>query len=216
MVNEAFIAEIQSGDREHLEALWNSVWPFVARQARRRVKVCQTRGEYCGVDMEDLMQDGFLAFLRAAETYQGGGRMTFLGWLDLYLKNAFNEAVGVRRVQDYREPMRWAVSLSQPIGDGNGGTLGDLLAEDHSAVDCLENVIWMQQLRRAMNKALAELPADCQHILARRYWQGQTVQQIAAECGKSHQAISAKANRALQRLRKQDTSGKLAEFALQL
>lgn len=104
MVNEAFITEIQSGNREHLEELWDSVRPFVERQARRRVRACQNGGAYCGTEVEDLIQDGFLAFLRAAETYQGGGRMTFLGWLDLHLKNAFNEALGVRRVRDYREP----------------------------------------------------------------------------------------------------------------
>ena len=119
MVNEAFITEIQNGNREHLEELWDSVRPFVERQARRRVRACQDGGAYCGAEVEDLIQDGFLAFLRAAETYQGGGRMTFLGWLDLNLKNAFNEALGVRRVRDYREPIRWAVSLSQPLGDAD-------------------------------------------------------------------------------------------------
>ena len=128
MVNEAFIAEIQNGNREHLEELWDSVRPFVERQASRRVRACQDGGAYCGAEVEDLIQDGFLAFLRAAETYQGGGRMTFLGWLDLHLKTAFNEALGVRRMRDYREPIRWAVSLSQPLGDADSDTIGDLLA----------------------------------------------------------------------------------------
>ena len=174
MVNEAFITEIQSGNREHLEELWDSVRPFVERQARRRVRACQNGGAYCGTEVEDLIQDGFLAFLRAAETYQGGGRMTFLGWLDLHLKNAFNEALGVRRVRDYREPIRWAV-----------------------------------------NESLAKLPVEWRRIMVRRYWMGQTLQQIAAAEGKSHQAISAKENSALRRMRKRDVGGRLAEFACQ-
>ena len=203
MVNEAFITEIQSGNREHLEELWDSVRPFVERQARRRVRACQNGGAYCGTEVEDLIQDGFLAFLRAAETYQGGGRMTFLGWLDLHLKNAFNEALGVRRVRDYREPIRWAVSLSQPLGDA------------YSVVDRMENAIWMQQLRRAVNESLAKLPVEWRRIMVRRYWMGQTLQQIAAAEGKSHQAISAKENSALRRMRKRDVGGRLAEFACQ-
>ena len=132
------------------------------------------------------------------------------------MKNAFNEALGVRRVRDYREPIRWAVGLSQPIGEGDGGTLGDLLAEDYSAVDRLENVIWMQQLRRAVNESIAELPTEWRRIMVRRYWMGQTLQQIAAAEGKSHQAISAKEISALRRIRKRDTGGRLAEFACQL
>ena len=215
MVNEAFITEIQSGNREHLEELWDSVRPFVERQARRRIRACQDGGAYCGAEAEDMIQDGFLAFLRAAETYQGGGRMTFLGWLDLHLKTAFNEALGVRRMRDYREPIRWAVSLSQPLGDADSDTIGDLLAEQYSAVDRLENAIWMQQLRRAVNESLAKLPMEWRRIMVRRYWMGQTLQQIAAAEGKSHQAISAKENSALRRMRKRDTGGRLAEFACQ-
>ena len=55
MVNEAFITEIQSGNREHLEELWDSVRPFVERQARRRVRACQNGGAYCGTEVEDLI-----------------------------------------------------------------------------------------------------------------------------------------------------------------
>ena len=215
MANDAFIAEIQGGSREHLEELWDSVRPFVERQARRRIRACQDGGAYCGAEVEDLIQNGFIAFLRAAETYQSGGRMTFLGWLDLHLKTAFNEALGVRRVRDYMEPIRWAVSLSQPIGDGDGGTLGDLLTEGRSAVDRLEDAIWMQQLRRAVNESLSELPAEWRNILVCRYWKGQTLKQIAAEEGKSLQAISLKEKSSLRRMRERDAGGRLAEFACQ-
>ncbi|WP_298029598.1 sigma factor [uncultured Dysosmobacter sp.] len=79
MVNEAFLEEIQSGNREHLPEMWDSVKPFVVKQARRRVRASQTGGALCSVEMEDLIQEGFIAFLRAVETYQRGGRMTFLG-----------------------------------------------------------------------------------------------------------------------------------------
>ena len=93
--------------------------------------------------------------------------------------------------------------------------IGDLLAEEYSAVDRLENAIWMQQLRRAVNESLAKLPMEWRRIMVRRYWMGQTLQQIAAAEGKSHQAISAKENSALRRMRKWDTGGRLAEFACQ-
>lgn len=123
MVNEAFLEEIQSGNREHLPELWASVKPFVERQARRRVRASQTGGAPCSVEVEDLIQEGFIAVLRAAETYQRGGRMTFLGWLDLHLKTAFNEALGVRRMRDYREPLMGGepVTAHRRAGRGHAG-----------------------------------------------------------------------------------------------
>ena len=216
MVNEAFITEFQTGNRAHLPELWDSVRPFVASQANRRVRAAQTGGALCAVEVEDLIQEGFLAFLQAAETYRSGGRMTFLGWLDLYLKNAFNEALGVRRVRDYREPIRWAISLSQPLGDADSDTIEDLLAEEYSAVDRMENAIWMQQLRRAVNGSLAGLSPEYREILVRRYWQCQTFREIAEADARSHQAISDKEKRAFKMIRKHDAGGKLAEFASQL
>lgn len=195
--------------------LWASVKPFVARQARRRVRASQAGGAPCSVEVEDLIQEGFIAFLRAAETYQRGGRMTFLGWLDLHLKTAFNEALGVRRVRDYREPLQWAVSLSQPIGEPGGDTLADVLPWFDTGLEEAEREIWGEQLHAAMVDALAELPADWRRILDLRYWQGQRTKQIAAEEGISHQAIADKTARALKRLRKMDTAGRLREFVCQ-
>lgn len=66
MVNEAFITEFQTGNRAHLPELWGSV-RFVASQANRRVRAAQTGGALCAVEVEDLIQEGFLAFLQAAE-----------------------------------------------------------------------------------------------------------------------------------------------------
>lgn len=215
MVNEAFIAEFQTGNRAHLQELWASVLPFVARQARRRVRASQTGGAMCAVEVEDLIQEGFLAFLQAAETYRGGGRMTFLGWLDLYLKTAFNAALGVRRVRDYREPLQWALSLSQPIGEREGDTLADVLPAYDAGLEAVEQDIWREQLHTAVSAALDAIPADWRRILTRRYWQGQTMQQIAAAEGVSHQAITEKTNRALKQLRKIDAAGRLREFAYQ-
>lgn len=216
MVNEAFITEFQTGNRTHLPELWDSVRPFVARQARRRVEGCQGGGTYCGVELEDLIQEGFLAFLRAAKTYRGGGRMTFLGWLDLHLKNAFNGALGVRTVREAKNPMRWAVSLSQPVGEpGGADTLADILPGPETGIEAAERSIWQEQLCAAVSDALEEIPADWRSILTRRYWQGQTIQQIAAAEGVSHQTIADKTVRALKRLRKADTAGRLREFAYQ-
>lgn len=75
------------------------------------------------VDGEDLYRSAYLAVVRAVETYSPERGMKFIGWLATHLKTAFNEALGVRR----RDPIRRAVSLDLPLGEGGGNTLGDLI-----------------------------------------------------------------------------------------
>lgn len=77
----------------------------------------------------------------------------------MHLKTAFNEAMGVRRMRDW-EPLQWAVSLSQPIGEADGDTLADVLPGFATGLADAEEGIWREQLCAALADALAELPAD--------------------------------------------------------
>ncbi|WP_298029596.1 sigma-70 family RNA polymerase sigma factor [uncultured Dysosmobacter sp.] len=133
----------------------------------------------------------------------------------MHLKTAFNEALGVRRVRDYREPLQWAVSLSQPIGEPGGDTLADVLPGPDTGLEDAEEEIWREQLCTALVDALEKLPTDWRRILKMRYWWGKRMKQIAAEEGISHQAIANKTASALKRLRKMDTAGRLREFICQ-
>lgn len=91
--------------------------------------------------------------------------------------------------------------------------MADVLPVYDAGLEAVEQDIWREQLRTAVSDTLDAIPADWRHILMRRYWQGQTMQQIAAAEGVSHQAITEKTNRALNHLRKIDAAGRLREFA---
>lgn len=71
-------------------------------------------------------------------------------------------------------------------------------------------------LRAAVDSALAALPEHLRVLITVRYLQGQTFQTMAAAAGVTTQGISDKTHRALKRLRKQDRTGRLAEFARQI
>lgn len=215
MKNEDLALEIQRGNRDKIPQLWTAVQAFVSRQARRRMAAHRLNYAEAAVDIDDLIQEGFLAMLQAADSYKPGGKMTFLGWLDLYLKTAFNEALGLRTVRDTRDPIRWAASLQQPLNAPEGETLADVLPISCAELEQIERDMWLTQLCDTMAAALAELPADMRRVLWGRYWQGQTVQQIAAAEGISHQGVSDRTGRALRKLRTQDAAGRLREFVYQ-
>ena len=212
---EAIVRDIQQGSREKLPELWEAVRPFAARQANRRMTAYREHNSDYALDTEDLIQEGFFALLRALETYQSGGRMSFLGWWELYLKTAYNEALGLRWKRKAQAPDHQCVSLSLPLSMDGGGTLEDLIPDNRNSIEAADR-IWRGELRAAVDSALAALPEHLRALITARYLQGQTLQTMAAAAGGTTQGISDKTHRALKRLRKQDRAGRLAEFARQI
>ena len=207
----AIAAAVQNGELDVL-TLWAAVRGYAYRKARRWAAALEHKS---GQDIEDLMQEAFLAMLRALETYQGGGGMSFLGWWKMYLRKAFNGALGMLHSASRCDPVRRCESLYRPVGEG-GELLGDLLEDRENPVEELERALWREELRRALRLALEELPGSNREMVVRRYCQGVKLRQIAAEAGTSTQAVSETTRRTLKTLRKNDTAGRLAEFARQI
>lgn len=133
----------------------------------------------------------------------------------MYLRKAFNGALGMLRSASRCDPVRRCESLHRPVGEG-GELLGDLLEDGEDPVEELERALWREELRRALRLALEELPGSNREMMVRRYCQGVKLRQIAAEAGTSTQAVSETTRRTLKTLRKNDTAGRLAEFARQI
>ncbi|MBD5170043.1 MAG: hypothetical protein HDT20_08015 [Oscillibacter sp.] len=91
MSNEELAVMIQAGDRERLTELWDQVRRLVCQQARR-----WAAGGRGGVEVEDLQQAGFIAVLRAADSFDSSKGAKFTTALDYYLKQEFTAAVGQR------------------------------------------------------------------------------------------------------------------------
>lgn len=213
---EAVLYAVQQGDRERLPELWETVERFAARQARRRLTAYREINTDYAVDVEDLIQEGFIAMLQAVETYRGGGRMSFLGWWEMYLKTAYNKALGTRCERVLHDPIHQCTSLSTPLNDENGGTLAEVIPDNQNPIEAAEAAIWWEELGQTMTAALETLPEDWKSLLTGRYIHEKTFQELAAEAGSSHQSVRDKTARALKRIRKNDTAGCLAEFAAQL
>lgn len=215
MSHEILIADIQRGQKERLPELWGTVRNFAARQANRRLAAYRANNTDCAVDVEDLLQEGFVAMVEAADTFKAGGRMSFLGWWNFRLKTAFNDALGVRSKRTLNEPVHQCAQLSQPVAEGEGATLGDFLPADNEDLQTVERMIWRAQLHTVLRDALGELTQAQRDILSQRFYEGRTRAQVARTQGVTREAVRMQEVRALAAIRKTRATGRLAEFAQQ-
>jgi len=89
-----------------------------------------------------------------------------------------------------------AVSIDQPLdtGDGEIGSLADLIGEKDGDLEKLENLT-------ALEPALAELTAYDRRLLHMRFFRGMVQSEIAVELGVSQMQVSRQLARVLSRLR---------------
>ena len=165
MGNEELAAMVQAGDRDALLPLWEQVRRLVLKYARRWSGLG-------GLEVDDLMQVGFIAVMEAADTYDGSA--AFTTWLMLCLRREFAAACFQRTERQRREPLLNALSIDAPLTDDawDPFTLADTL-EDPSASEAMGAVDERDhddRLRAVLEEALARLTPEQQEAVRRRYY----------------------------------------------
>lgn len=201
MSNEELVALIQKGERERLPELWEQVGTFVSKQAGKRARLLDGYG---GVTAEDLYHSGYIALVDAADSYDPATGCAFTSWLMFFLMPIFAKTGGY--YSSKRDPLHRACSLDAPlkVEKGKPITLSNFLPDPCAAQNFqdVEDRIWVEQLRAALDAALVELPADQAEALRLRYYSGQTLKQAGENVGVHKMTISRREKRALQALRK--------------
>lgn len=203
MSNEELVALIQAGEREKLAELWGQVERFVAVKAYRRHLLSDGLGS---VKVEDLYQSGYLALVAAADSFNPAAGRSFISWLAPALKTSFAEAGSYRSSKQARDPLHRAASVDVPVSDGSDTAIVDLIADPGAAQDLqdAEDRVYREQLRGALEKALNHLPDRQADTLRRRFYQEQSLREIAATEGVYPEAVrqwQMKGLRALRRRR---------------
>lgn len=170
--NEELAVLIQDGDNARILELWQQCNAFVWKQARREMFRLDGRR---GVDVNDLVQSGFLAMLDAAKSFDANAGFAFMTLLGFKIKTAFQEAAGCRTKRQMMEPIDSAISLETPLTDEEnadvlGDTIPDLAAE--IAFDEIAENDRLRLLHNALETALAALPQEQSEALRMKYFEG--------------------------------------------
>jgi len=162
----AIAAAVQNGELDVL-TLWAAVRGYAYRKARRWAAALEYRS---GQDVEDLMQEAFLAMLRAVGLWEQYKGMGFIGVYELTLRDGFSRACGCRTKREAEDPLRSSVSLDAPVGeDGEeAGTLGSLVPDESAERPFLG--IEQQELADAVQESLQSLPENLREALIEAFW----------------------------------------------
>lgn len=199
MTNEELAIKIQQGHEELYPALWENVVDFVKYKAfRRYAAAVDETGNV--VEVDDLVQNGYFAMIRAVRLFkpESGNYITVLVYC---LKTAFNEALGRMN----KDPLRRAISLDAPLNeDPDSNTLLDIQAdtENEYQFDDVEEKVWCEELRNALEKAASELPPRQREIIFRRYALNKTLKEIGDFAGLSKEYIRQTERGAFKAMRK--------------
>lgn len=162
----AIAAAVQNGELDVL-TLWAAVRGYAYRKARRWAAALEYRS---GQDVEDLMQEAFLAMLRAVGLWEQYKGMGFIGVYELTLRDGFSRACGCRTKREAEDPLRSSVSLDAPVGeDGEeAGTLGALVPDESAERPFLG--IEQQELADAVQESLQSLPENLREAMIDAFW----------------------------------------------
>lgn len=199
--NEQLVELFQSGDQDALLALWEQVRRLVLKYANRWA-VCGGNG----VEVDDLMQAGFIAVLRAAETYDSDSGNKFTTYLVPVLKTEFTAATGRRTRKQQQDPMQSAASLDAPLLDDEGGdTFGDMVPDPaaEAAFEAVDEADRLERIRAALEEAIAQLDPAQQEVVRKKYYRQETL----SGCERTRH------NKAMIRLRHPAASRRLMELA---
>lgn len=187
MTNEELAELIQRTDSKSAKAeLWEHNKGMIYRLAR---------SYYCpnsSQTLEDLIQYGYFALLKAVKSYRREKGYKFTS----YLKYSFQ---CVMRGVDTSSYISLDITMSN---DGEKErTIADTIP-DNSAIDELEHAINITADRQAIYNALERLEPLQRDIVVSIYFHGETLTSIATRLSRSIEAIRQRHRRALKDLRK--------------
>lgn len=173
MSNEELAVLIQGGSRDRLMELWQQVRRMTLKEAVRWAAYHSN-----GVELDDLEQAGFIALIRAVDSFDPAAGARFSTWYHRILRTEFAAATGRRTEKQRRDPLDAAVSLDVPVGEDEGSaTLGELVPDSaaEAAIQAVDRREDLRRLHAALEAAIAILPPELQATIRGRYYRGEIV-----------------------------------------
>ena len=211
MSNEEIVALIHAGNTELFSVLWTQIEKLVRWKAKH---VIAAIGNCGSVEFDDLYQSGYIAVVAAVNTYKPE-LGNFIAWFMLHLRTAFAEATGKRTEKQANDPIHKALSLEYPLSDDTGSAL---LLEvipnpaGETQIRSVEERIFQEQLRSALNGALDMLPEQQQDVIRKKYLEGISIEQIADDNGTTMQVMQQCEKNGLRQLRRPNIAKFLRPF----
>jgi RNA polymerase sigma factor (sigma-70 family) len=137
-------------------------------------------------DAEDVLQDVFYELIQAYRMMRPAEQVT--GWMYRVARNRITDLFRRRK----------SVSLNEPVGEGEGATIEDLLPSPEAGPEAMYARGVMLE---ALDEALEELPAEQREVFVAHELLGQSFKELSAETGVSVNTLLSRKRYAVLHLR---------------
>lgn len=197
MTNEELAVMIREGNTDLYANLWGQIRNFVVHMAKQRMTHVKD------VEIDDLVQAGFLGLCEAVKSFDPAGGYTFISCLANHLKRAFNVACGVAWERVARDPIHTAISLDAPIDpdDPEGDTLVDHVRAPGDLAEAVEDSVYREQLRGQLDKLLSRMSPKAADVIRATFLYGEDSERIADRYSMSVKALRSNRSAYMMQLR---------------
>ena len=207
MTNEQLCIYIQQDSSELLPILWERVKNLCFLICGKYFAKYAERFSTCGVELCDLRQECYSAFLLAVKSYKADSELQFTSFLEYPIRNTAAELLGIRNTdRTNHKPLDNAVSLDKPIeaADNDNMTLADVIPDTEStkAFERVLQEVADDHARAVLWEALEKLTERERDVIVLIFFEGKTAQDIAKEWGVSAQRVGQIKGQAIHTLRK--------------
>ena len=207
MTNEQLASFIQQDNSELIPILWERVKNLCFLICGKYFAKYSEKFAACGVELCDLRQECYSAFLLAVKSYKADSELQFTSFLEYPIRNTAAELLGIRNTDRTNcKPLDNAVSLDKPIeaADNDNMTLADVIPDTEStkAFERVLQEVADDHARAVLWEALEKLTERERDVIVLIFFEGKTAQAIAAEWGVSAQRVGQIKGQAIHTLRK--------------
>lgn len=207
MTNEQLAGFILQGEANDLTyVLWERVKHLMFKICGQYYGRYSERFAACGVELSDLRQECYPAFLVALRSFKPAEDNSFASYLKYPIKNACARLLGIRnKDRQNKQPLDNCTSLDVPLNSEEDAEITLVAAiRDETAEQAFENAlnsIQDEQTREVLTKALSRLTKPLRDVIMLYYFEGMTQEAIAEQAGVSGECIRQRKNQALRKLR---------------
>ncbi len=181
MSNEELVQLIKAGQSNLTGELWEQVKKLVIWIVS---KSYLPKDGSSRIELDDLVQAGFLAMMEAVDDYDTASGCTFTTFLSNHLKSACRDVLGIRTNKQARDPVHRALSLSQPVSTGGETdlTLGDSIQDEslkYQFDDLIEEVARSEDCQKIFGEVEKLDPIE-QAVFKDRFFYGRKIADIAS------------------------------------
>lgn len=163
MTNEELVKLYQEGDKHTLETLLEANKGFIYK-----VSMKFFTGHDNSIDQDDLIQEGRIGMIKAADKYKIGMETSFTSYAYYWVYQTMYRFMYPKRNM-INSKLRF-VSLNVPVGEDGETELGDVLADGKDEFCSVEESIYHQELNRELRQAMNDnLNEEEMNVIFLRY-----------------------------------------------